>query len=275
LEDQIVSACFGIAGPVIDGRISTPNLPWVVDSRSLARLLRLESVRLLNDLESTGYGVAELKPEELLTLNQGRPARGNKALLAAGTGLGFASLFWNGKDYRVSPSEGGHTDFAPRNDDEIDLLRFMQKKFGRVSVERVLSGPGLFNIYDFLRATGRWGPELPQMAERFKQEDPSSVISKAALSHECPLSSRAMDMFVSIYGATAGNIALILMATGGVYIGGGIAPKIKDRLTDGRFMSAFVEKGRLTELMKTLPVYVILNDQTALLGAARVAANGL
>jgi glucokinase len=274
-KDSILAACFGIAGPVIDGRTSTPNLPWIVDSRSLSRQLDLGSVRLMNDLESTGYGVAELKAGEFLTMNEGRPAEGNRALLAAGTGMGMASLFWTGKDHFVSPSEGGHADFAARTNDEIELLRFIKDKFERVSIERLLSGPGLFNIYDYLRHSGKYGSELPQIANRFKEEDPSSVISKAALSGECPMTVKALDMFVAIYGATAGNAALTLMATGGVYVGGGIAPKIKEKLVDGTFMSAFIDKGRLSDLMKTMPVHVILNDKTALLGAARVAASQL
>jgi glucokinase len=211
-----------------------------------------------------------LQPNELLTLNDGTASGGNRALLAAGTGTGVASLFWDGKGYHVSSSEGGHADFAPRNEIEMELTRFMLKKHSRVSIERVLSGPGLFNIYDFLRSTGH-GHELPQIAARFKDEDPSSVISLAALAGECPLSVMALDMFASVYGATAGNVALVMLATGGVYIGGGIAPKIREKLVDGVFMAAFLDKGRLSALMKMMPVRVILNDKTALMGAARVA----
>jgi glucokinase len=270
-DDRIIAACFGIAGPVIDGRVSTPNLAWVVDSDLLARQLELRSVTLLNDLEATGHGIAELGPAELLILNEGTPSEGNRALIAAGTGLGVASLYWDRKHYDVSASEGGHVDFAPRNEIEIELLRFMLKQHARVSVERVLSGPGFFNIYNFLRSTGR-GEETPEFAERLETDDPSRVVAKAALEGESPMAVQAMEIFTSIYGAVAGNVALTTLAIGGVYVGGGIAPKIKEKLEDGTFMRAFVDKGRLTGLMKTIPVRVILNERTALLGAARMAA---
>jgi glucokinase len=196
---------------------------------------------------------------------------GNAALVAAGTGLGVASLFWDGEKYEPSASEGGHMDFAPRNMLEIELLKRMLTKHSRVSIERVLSGPGLFNIYDFLRASG-YGTETPEVARRFADDDPSSVISKAALAHECKMCMAALDMFSAIYGAVAGNIALVLKATGGVYVGGGIAPKISEKLKDGTFIGAFMDKGRLSSLVATIPVRVILNDKAALLGAARVAA---
>jgi glucokinase len=265
------AACFGVAGPVLNGRSVTPNLAWVVDSDSVARALGLESVTLINDLEAMGYGIGELKPEEMLALNQGEAAEGNAALVAAGTGLGVASLFWDGRRHVPSASEGGHADFAPRNLLEIELLRHMQAKHGHVSCERVLSGPGLFNIYDFLRAYG-YAEEDNEIAEAFRTNDPSSVISKAALAGRCKMCVKALDMFAAIYGAVAGNIALTLKAVGGVYIGGGIAPKILEKLKDGAFIGAFMDKGRLSPLLATIPVRVILNDKTPLLGAARVAA---
>jgi glucokinase len=268
---RVTAACFGVAGPVLNGQSVTPNLAWIVDSAAIAGLLGLESVALLNDLEAMGYGIAELKPDELLPLNQGASVEGNAALVAAGTGLGVASLFWNGSKRVPSASEGGHVDFAPRDPLEIELLRHMQTKHSRVSVERVLSGPGLFNIYDFLRAYG-YGKEDHEIAEAFHTEDPSSVISKAALARRCKMCVKALDMFVAIYGASAGNIALTLKAIGGVYIGGGIAPKILEKLKDGTFIGAFMDKGRLSPLLATIPVRVILNDKTPLLGAARVAA---
>jgi len=270
---RVTSACFGIAGPILDGRSTTPNLPWVVDSSTLADELHLESVLLLNDVESTAHGIAELKPEELLTLNEGVRAPGNCALVAAGTGFGVAALLWNGKSYDIVASEGGHADFAPRNELEIGLLRFLQKKHERVSVERVVSGPGLYNIYDFLRSTG-YAPELSRTADQFRDHDPGSVISRAALAGEDPLAVKSLDMLTAIYGATTGNLALTLIARGGVYIGGGVAPKIRDKLTDGTFMQAFADKGRLQPLMNRVPVHVILNEKTALLGAARVGASG-
>ncbi len=268
---QVTAACFGVAGPVVDGQSVTPNLPWIVSAENLARTLNLESVNLINDLEATAHGIPALKSEEMLTLNEGAIEQGNAALVAAGTGLGVASLFWDGKRYAPSASEGGHMDFAPRNLLEIELLKYMMTKHSRVSIERVLSGPGLFNIYDFLRASG-YGTESPEIAARFAENDPTSVISQAALAHQCKMCVKALDMFASIYGATAGNIALTLKAIGGVYIGGGIAPKIAEKLKDGTFIGAFMDKGRLSSLVATIPVRVILNDKTALLGAARVAA---
>jgi len=268
---QVTAACFGVAGPVVDGQSVTPNLPWIVSAENLARTLNLESVNLINDLEATAHGIPALKPEEMLTLNEGAVEQGNAALVAAGTGLGVASLFWDGKRHAPSASEGGHMDFAPRNMLEIELLKYMMTKHSRVSIERVLSGPGLFNIYDFLRASG-YGTESDEIAARFAENDPSSVIAQAALAHECKMCVKALDMFAAIYGATAGNIALTMKAIGGVYIGGGIAPKISEKLKDGTFIGAFMDKGRLSSLVATIPVRVILNDKTALLGAARVAA---
>ena len=268
---QVTAACFGVAGPVVDGQSVTPNLPWVVSAENLARALNIEPVSLINDLEATAHGIAALEPEEMLTLNEGAIEEGNAALVAAGTGLGVASLFWDGRRYVPSASEGGHMDFAPRNLLEIELLKYMLTRHSRVSIERVLSGPGLFNIYDFLRSSG-YGTESVEVAARFAAHDPSSVIAQAALAHECKMCVKALDMFAAIYGATAGNVALTLKATSGVYIGGGIAPKISEKLKDGTFIGAFMDKGRLSSLVATIPVRVILNDKTALLGAARVAA---
>lgn len=268
---SVAAGCFGIAGPVIEGRSVTPNLPWVVASQLLAERLRLASVTLINDLEATAHGIAELKPEELVTLNDGEPEIGNQALIAAGTGLGAASLFWNGQRHLPSASEGGHIDFAPRDKLEMQLLDHLLAKSSHVSVERVLSGPGLQNIYDFLRGVN-FAEESPEVEARFAGRDPSSVIANAAIAQESDLCVKALDMFVSIYGATAGNMALLLKAIAGVYIGGGIAPKIIEKLKDGTFMKSFTAKGRLASLLEAIPVRVIMNDKTALLGAARVAA---
>jgi glucokinase len=237
-------------------------------------MLGLDCVTLLNDLESTAYGLSELKPEEMATLNAGASASGNAALIAAGTGLGVASLFWDGDSFLPSASEGGHMDFAPRNEAEIELLRFLLAEHRHVSVERVLSGPGLYNIYRFLRSSGH-GEETPEVEERMRHEDQSSVIANAALNGESELCAKALDMFASIYGAVAGNVALLLKATGGVFIGGGIAPKILEKLEDGTFMGAFLDKGRLTPLLEEVRVQVVLNNKAALLGAARVAARTL
>ncbi len=268
---SVSAACFGVAGPVVDGRSVTPNLPWVVDATSLAASLGINCALLINDVEATAYGIGELRLGEFTVLNQGVQEQGNAALIAAGTGLGCASLFWDGEKHVPSASEGGHMDFAPRDQVETSLRQHLADKYGHVSIERVLSGPGLFTIYDFLRETG-YAEESPVVAERMTQGDASSVVSRAALAHECRLCEKALDIFASVYGATAGNLALMVKAVSGVYIGGGIAPKIIEKLIDGSFMKAFTAKGRLSSLLEAIPVCVILNDKTALLGAARLAA---
>ncbi len=267
---RIGVACFGVPGPVVDGRCITTNLPWHVDARRLARAFAAGPVRLLNDLEAMAHGVLRLRPRDLAVLQAGRQRKGNMAMVAAGTGLGEAILVWDGRRHHVSASEGGHTDFGPRNDLEIDLLRFFQKEFGRVSYERVLSGPGLHNIYRFLRDTGH-APEPEWLKERMAREDPSAVVSEVGLARGHPLCTTALDLFVSIYGAEAGNLALKALALGGVFIGGGIAPKIRARLADESFLSAFCDKGRYREVMTSIPVRLVLEPRAPLLGAAHVA----
>jgi len=268
----ISCAAFGIAGPVRRGRCDATNLPWVVDAALVARDLDLKRVGLINDLEANAWGIALLEAKDFAVLNEGTPdPEGNAAIISAGTGLGQAGLYWDGTLHRPFASEGGHGDFAPRNDLEIELLRYLLTQHQRVSSERAVSGPGLRNIYRFLRDTGR-GEEPAWLAERMRQQDPSAVISQAALRGESDLCVQALDLFVTLYGAEAGNVALKMMATGGVYLGGGIAPKILPRLQDPIFLNAFVAKGRLKPLMQVMPVRVILNDKTALLGAARFAA---
>lgn len=269
---RVHHACFGIAGPVRDGRVQTPNLPWVVEAAAMAAQLDLAGVDLLNDLEANAWGVAALEPEDLLTLNAGAPgARGNACVVAAGTGLGEAGMYWNGVTHRPFACEGGHVDFAPRDAVEIDLLRHLQARFGHVSSERVISGPGLVNIYGFLRESGR-GVETPEVAAALRDRDPAAVIAQAATEGRCPLCTMALDLFVTLYGAEAGNAALKFMASGGVYIGGGIAPKIAAKIADGAFVRAFVAKGRMQPLLEATPVHVILNPKTALLGSGRYAA---
>lgn len=266
-------ACFGIAGPVLDGQVKTPNLPWVVDAAKIAQRFNLDSATLLNDLESAAYGIFTLEPHELFTLNEGVSGRrGNKVLIAAGTGLGEATLYDDGRDHHPSASEGGHGDFAPKDETQIDLLRYLIKKFGHVSYERVVSGPGIANIYQFLRNGGRM--EEPEwLKEKISAaEDISAAISQEAMAGSCAICVKTLDLFVSVYGAEAGNLALRGKATGGVYIGGGIAPKILTKLKDGTFMRAFLDKGRYRELLWDMPVQVILNDQAALQGAAFYAA---
>lgn len=266
------AACFGVAGPVVEGRSEATNLPWVIDAKALGGTLGIKNVSVINDLVATAYGVPVLTSEELCVLNEGRShPGGNMALIAAGTGLGEAILFWDGGAYQGVASEGGHADLAPRNALEIELLQYLLTRYHRVSYERVVSGPGIFNIYAFLKDAG-YGEEPSWLTERLRDEDPSAVIAETALRGENELCTKALRLFVSLYGAEAGNLALKALATGGVYIGGGIAPKILDQLTDGTFMAAFTDKGRLSPVLEDMPVRVILNPETALLGAARHAA---
>ena len=271
-NDEVTSACFGVPGPVRDGRLRLTNLPWTLDSRELAHNLKIQHVFLINDLEANGYGIAELKPDQIFTLSEGDPSQiGNRALISAGTGLGEGILIWNGKQHIPMPSEGGHTDYAPRNEDEIDLLRFLKQKYnGRISFERVVAGMGMTSIYEFLRDVR--GMEEPSwLADRIAAEDPNAVITELALSAKSELCEKTLDMFVSAYGAEAGNLALKILSIGGIYLGGGIAPRILEKLKDGTFMKAFTDKGRLSQLLINMPVRVILESRAALLGAAAYA----
>jgi glucokinase len=257
---------------VRDGRLRLTNLPWTLDSRELAAGLAIEHVFLINDLEANGYGVAELSADQIYTLNEGDARQvGNRALLAAGTGLGEGYLVWNGHSHVPYPSEGGHADYAPRNEDEIDLLRFLMQKYnGRISFERVVSGQGLTNIYEFLREVR--GMEEPSwLTARIAAGDPNAVITELALAAKSEICEKAMDMFVSAYGAEAGNLALKILSVGGLYVGGGIAPRILEKLKDGAFIKAFTDKGRLSHLLVNMPVRVILESRAALLGAAAYA----
>ena len=269
---KVQVACLGIAGPIRERKVVTPNLPWQIDAALLERELGIAHVSLLNDLEANAYGLSELKDADYVVLASGDPsAAGNQAVISAGTGLGEAGLYWDGMSHHPFPCEGGHADFAPTNDLQIELLQYLMKKFGgHVSIERVLSGPGLYNIYQFLRDTGKAAEERWLM-EEMKTQDPSALISQHGLSGKSQLCAIALDVFVDIYGAETGNFALKAMALGGVYVGGGIAPKILPKLQHPRFMQAFKNKGRLDTLLEQMPVRVILNDKTALLGAAHVA----
>ena len=271
---SLKNACFGIAGPVRNGVCETSNLPWIVSEVNVAKRLGLKSVRLLNDLEANAYGIAELDGTDFTVLNEGTPGQqGNCALIAAGTGLGEAGLLLEGGKHRPFPSEGGHADFAPRNELEIELLRYLIQRFDHVSYERVLSGPGLYNVYSFLRDTGR-AAEPSWLKDQMENGDASAVISKSGLDGTSEICVQALNMVVSIYGAEAGNLALKIMAIGGLYVGGGIGPKILPKLCEAGFMEAFWGKGRIGALLRSIPVRVITNDMTALLGAARVGLSG-
>ncbi len=271
--DKTSAACFGVPGPVRDGRLRLTNLPWTLDSRDLSANLGIDHVFLINDLEANGYGIAELQPDQIYTLSEGDPSQiGNRALIAAGTGLGEGLLTWNGRMHIPYPSEGGHADYAPRNEDEIDLLRYLKQKYnGRISWERVVSGMGMTSIFEFLRDVR--GMEVsPALAELIESaHDPNSVITEQALAGTSEICQKTMDMFVSAYGAEAGNLALKVLSVGGLYIGGGIAPRILEKLKDGTFMKAFTDKGRLSQLLINMPVRVILESRAAVLGAAAFA----
>lgn len=266
-------ACLGIAGPVLHGEVSTPNLAWVVNALRLAKVIGVETAWLINDLQAHASGIDDLTPQDFVALNQVDRGVGNAALIAAGTGLGEAGLYWDGLRRHAFPCEGGHSDFAPRNDLEIALLQYLLKKFGRVSYERILSGPGLKNIYEFLRDTGREQEPDWLKKELAASSDPVVVISEQGLQAKCSICERVLEIFVSVYGAEAGNLALKLMASGGVFVSGGIAAKILPKLSGPAFIEAFVAKGRLQPLLETIPVKVIVNDRVGLIGAARYAVN--
>lgn len=266
-------ACFAVAGPVIDGACETTNLPWRLDEGALASTVRAPRVKLLNDLEGTAYGMLHLPSDDLVQLNEGRRPRrrGNIAVIAAGTGLGEAYLYWDGGRHLPIATEGGHSDFAPRTDQEVDLLLHLRKKLGgRVSCERVLSGPGVFEIYEFLRDTGR-ATEPPWLAEKIRGGDPSAVVSSEAAESGEPICVETMNLFCELYGAEAGNMALRALTYGGVFVGGGIAPKNLDVLRNGSFLRGFTDKGRFTDMMRGMDVWVSTNPRAALLGAAYFA----
>ena len=271
-EGAVSSACFGVPGPVRHGMLKLTNLPWTLDSRKLSLELGIDHLFLINDLEANGYGIPELKPDQIFTLSAGDASTaGNRALISAGTGLGEAFMVWNGKRHIPMASEGGHTDFAPRNEDEIDLFRHLQKKLGgRISYERVIAGVGIKGVYDFLRDERKM-EEPAWLKERMESEDPNAVIGELAQAGSSEICAKTLDLVVSAYGAEAGNLALKVLAIGGVYLGGGIAPKILKKLQDGVFMKAFTDKGRLSDLLVHTPVRIILESRAALIGAAAFA----
>ncbi len=266
------SACFGVAGPVRHGRSKISNLPWMIDSRELATQLKLQTVGLINDLEAYAYGMDALESKDFVTLQEGADdAEGNTAVISAGTGLGEAGLVWDGFRHVPFASEGGHTDFAPRNEIEVELLRYLLKKHDRISYERVLSGPGIKSIYEFLRDTKR-AEEPKWLEEQMKAaKDQPALISQLALENKAPICDQTLNIFVSVYGGEAGNCALKFMSTGGMYIGGSIAAKILPKMKGDTFLRAFREKGRMQNLLEEIPVKVVLNDDAGLLGAARSA----
>ncbi len=271
---SVRGACFGVAGAVMDGRVTTTNLPWTLEEENLAATLKAPRATLLNDLEAAAYGTLHLSLEEKHVLNPGtsRRKRGNIAVIAAGTGLGEAILFFDGQKYQPIASEGGHADFAPQSDLELELHKYLRRKFGgHVSYERVLSGPGFFNVYSFFRDSGH-APEPEWLAEKIQAGDPSFVVAATGLAGLDENCVATLDLFATIYGAEAGNLALKALAVGGVFVAGGIAPKILPALTrNDAFLRGFFAKGRFTDLMKNLHVSVALNPRAPLIGAAYYA----
>ena len=264
---KIVAAGFGVAGPVIGRGVRITNLTWGLDADSLERQLGTRHIVLLNDLEATGYSLACLAPQDLCTLNEGSPApQGTRALIAAGTGLGEAILMWNGGRYIVAPSEGGHTDFAPRTEKEIELLRYLKTIYKFVSFELIVSGRGFLTLHEFLNSGVRH-PSFDQPGI-----DPAPEITRLGLEGSCPVCVETLDLFVTLYGAEAGNLALKALARGGVFVAGGIAPKILPKMQNGKFFSAFCEKDKFQELLSHIPIHIVLNEEAPLLGSAAEAA---
>jgi glucokinase len=263
-------ACLGVAGPVRNGRSKISNLPWVIDAREVAKQLRLNSVGLLNDLEAYAYGIDGLDSKDFITLSEGADdAQGNRAVISAKTGLGMAGMYWDGFRHHPFACEGGHGDFAPRNDLEMELLAYLKKKYGHISCERILSGPGIKNIYDFLRDAHK--AEEPEWlrAEMSTAPDPPALISKTALEGKAAICDQALSIFVSVFGAETGNCALTFMSTGGIFIGGSIAAKIVPKMQEPAFLESFWDKGRMESILKDMPVKIVANDDCIMIGAAR------
>ena len=273
---DIDAACFGIAGPVVEGRCRTTNLPWDITTTDLEQYLGIQKVRLLNDLEATAYGMLYLPEDEFVDLNpKGRNIDGNRAVIAAGTGLGEAMLYYDGNVYHPIGSEGGHSDFAPLTPQQDELLKWMRNRYpGHVSFERILSGPGIYTLYEFLVESG-FSEEPNSMLNIPEGKDRSAMVSECALKEHYPLCMEALRLFAEIYGAEAGNLALKTMSLGGVYVGGGIAPKILPVLANNHFMNGFLSKGRFNEMLQAMQVKISLNSETALLGAAHFACDRL
>jgi glucokinase len=264
------SACIGVAGPVRAGRSKISNLPWVIDAREVAEQLKLNSVGLLNDLEAYAYGVDGLDSKDFITLSEGaEDAEGNRAVISAKTGLGMAGLYWDGFRHHPFACEGGHADFAPRNELQTELLVYLQKKYGRISCERILSGPGIKNIYDFLRDAHKADEPEWLRTEISSAPDPPALISQLALAGKAAICDQTLSIFVSVLGAQAGNCALNFMSTGGIFIGGVIAAKIAPKMKDPVFMESFLDKGRMAAILKDMPVKIVVNDDCGMIGAAR------
>ena len=275
---QIQSACIAVAGPIHNGTVEFTNLPWFIEEHTLEQELGLSKVTLINDFAAIGYGIESLSQDDIITLHKGEPCdKAPKSLIGAGTGLGVGLLVHNGSQYTVLPTEGGHTDFAPTNDDQMDLLNYLRKKWHRVSFERVVSGPGLVNIYKYVRDNPIYNeqenPDLKR--ELHRTDDQAAMISRYATECGDSMALRAIDIFIHAYATKAGNIALSTLCHGGIYLVGGIAPKLAKQLQDGRFMRTFTDKGRMSGLVNEIPVYIVLNTHIGLEGAANYASQHL
>jgi glucokinase len=261
--DRIVAAGFGVAGPVINNRVRATNLPWTVDTENLIEVLKVKQVVVLNDLGATGHSIEHLPKEDFCVLNPGKiEFGGTKALLAAGTGLGQAILVWNGARYQVVPSEGGHSDFAPHTEQQIELLRFMRRRYPQVSWELILSGRGFRTLHEFL------APNVLHPTFEDPDADPAPDITRQGLDKSCPVCVETLNLWTAIYGAEAGNLALKVLALGGVFVAGGIAVKILEKMKDGTFFKAFQDKWKFEALLNNFPVSVVLNESAPLIGAA-------
>lgn len=269
-REDIVSACLAIAGPVYERKCKATNLPWIVSADDLEKETKIPRIDLINDLEANAWGLKVLKQDEFFILNEGRSMQGNQAMVSAGTGLGEAGIYWDGKMHYPFACEGGHCDFGPTSQEELDLLVYMMKKYGHVSYERVVSGPALYDLYRFFIDTGR-EKETDGIARLLAEKDPPKVITEAAVAGSCAVCVRTCELFVSLYGAEASNAALKFFSIGGVFLGGGIAPRLLPFFKKGIFMKAFLDKGRFATLLSQIPVKIVLNDKAALLGAFRFA----
>lgn len=269
---KIESACFGVAGPVVDGVVKFTNLPWMVETAEIKTKLKLQQVALINDFMAIGYGLETLSPENLFTIQPGKPCEnGIKAYLGAGTGLGVGFIVYDQKSYTAYPTEGGHINFSPTDDEQIELLIFLLKKYHRVSFERLLSGPGLLNIYNFVsnnREDKKSELNILIAMAKEKHIDVAATIAEYAIKHHDNLAAQALNIFIRIYGSAAGNLALTTLPFGGLYIVGGIAPKLLPQIKSGEFYKAFSDKGRMSNLIKDIPLHVVLHTDVGLQGAA-------
>lgn len=269
-QEKICAAGFGVAGPVINNRIHATNLPWIVDADILAQEIGVKSIVLVNDLGATGHSLEHLPAEDFCVLNSGQPLPGaTRALLAAGTGLGEGILFWEGSRYKVVPSEGGHSDYAPRTEQQIELLKFMRRRYPQVSWELILSGRGFRTLHEFI------APDVKHPVFEDPDADPAPFITRSGLDHTCPACVETLDLWTSIYGAEAGNLALKVLALGGVYVAGGIAVKILPKMKDGTFFNSFKDKWQFTSMLSNIPVSIVLNESAPLIGAAYEALASL